>query len=78
MLEYPTKITKFNNVGSVTLGFNENVGGEDCSTQIRFIGFRGEKLKHAQVKVVEAVYEAKPNLKDHDASEESKGHTDIF
>ena len=65
VLEYPTKITKFNNVGTITLGFTESVGGDDVSTCIKFLGFRGQKLKAAKVSTVDAIYEAKPNLKDH-------------
>ena len=61
-LEYLVNITKFNNVSNLVLGFDENFGAP--STIIKYIGFKGEKLRE-KVKVVETVYEVRANLADH-------------
>jgi hypothetical protein len=61
-LEYLVNITKFNNVGNLVLGFDQNFGA--TSTVIKYIGFKGEKLRE-KFKVVETVYEVRANLADH-------------
>lgn len=61
-LEYLLKITNFGNVSNLVLGFDENFGAPN--TVIKFIGFKGEKLRE-KIKIVEGVYEVRANLADH-------------
>jgi hypothetical protein len=61
-LEYLVNITKFNNVSNLVLGFDENFGAP--STVIKYIGFKGEKLRE-KFKVAQTVYEVQANLSDH-------------
>jgi hypothetical protein len=61
-LEYLVNVTKFNNVGNLVLGFDENFGA--AKTQVKYIGLKGEKLRE-KVKVIETVYEVRANLADH-------------
>jgi hypothetical protein len=61
-LDYLVNITKFNNVGNIVLGFDENFGA--ANTVVKYIGFKGERLR-AKTKVVETVYEVRANLADH-------------
>ncbi|KAL8275909.1 hypothetical protein Esti_000171 [Eimeria stiedai] len=61
-LEYPLKVTKLQNVSSLSLYFPENFGG-GC-TEIFYIGLRGVGSKY-QRKAVQTVYEAQANVKDH-------------
>lgn len=61
-LEYLVNITKFNNVSNIVLGFDENFGA--ANTVIKFIGFKGEKLRE-KFKKFEGVYEVRANLADH-------------
>lgn len=59
---YPTQITKYQNVSSLTILFtNENNEDESC---LRFLSFRGEDLKHKR-EAVNVVYEAQANPADH-------------
>mmetsp|Transcript_3458 Transcript_3458/g.2923 ORF Transcript_3458/g.2923 Transcript_3458/m.2923 type:complete len:195 (+) Transcript_3458:48-632(+) len=63
-VEYPIKLTKFQNVGTLTLGIDENYGEEQ--TEIRYIGLKGENLNiSTQQKAVVTVYESRANLADH-------------
>lgn len=48
---------------SLTLGFTENLGGEN--TEIKYIGLKGEMTNLKQQAVV-TVYESQANLKDHE------------
>lgn len=66
-LEYLLNVSKFNNTSNLVLGFDENFGAP--STVIKFIGFKGEKLRE-KIKVVETVYEIRANLADHKVQEE--------
>lgn len=61
-MEYLLNITKFNNVTNLVIGFDENFGAP--KTSVRFIGFKGEKLRE-KFKVANAVYEIQANLADH-------------
>ena len=61
-VEYLLNITKFNNVTNLVVGFDENFGAS--KTSIRYIGFKGEKLRE-KYKAVQAVYEIQANLADH-------------
>ena len=73
-IEYPLKISKFQNVGSLTLGSDENYGAEN--TEIRYIGFKGENLNQKAQAVV-TVYEARANLADHKTGLEEEMHNEI-
>lgn len=66
-LEYLLNVSKFNNTSNLVLGFDENFGA--ASTVIKFIGFKGEKLRE-KIKVVETAYEIRANLADHKMPEE--------
>ncbi|CAM9964479.1 unnamed protein product [Discosporangium mesarthrocarpum] len=61
-VDYPTKMTKMQNVSDITLFVPENFGAD--STIISYLGFKGvdTKLRHG---VVECVYESKPQAQDH-------------
>jgi len=61
-IEYPTRITKFQNVTSLTLYIPENFGAEQ--TIVSYIGLKGE-YKTLSRKAVNVMYEAAPQLKDH-------------
>eukprot|EP01027_Heterolobosea_sp_BB2_P009620 GEZU01014169.1.p1 GENE.GEZU01014169.1~~GEZU01014169.1.p1 ORF type:complete len:212 (-),score=47.65 GEZU01014169.1:457-1092(-) len=67
-LEYMTKVTKFQNVNSLTMYFPENFGSD--TTRIYYIGFKGDFTNHKR-EVVHAIYEAKPQLKDHEVRADS-------
>lgn len=66
-LEYLLNVTKFNNTSNLVLGFDENFGAS--TTVIKYIGFKGEKLRE-KTKVVETVYEVRANLADHKMPDE--------
>mmetsp|Transcript_27677 Transcript_27677/g.78261 ORF Transcript_27677/g.78261 Transcript_27677/m.78261 type:complete len:207 (-) Transcript_27677:183-803(-) len=61
-IEYPTKVTKFINVHSLTLHFPDSFGGD--VTEIHFVGLKGE-YKEARREAVHTVYESKPMPEDH-------------
>lgn len=61
-LEYLLNVSKFNNIGNIVLGFDENFGAKN--TVIKYIGLKGEKLRE-KVQVIETVYEVRANLADH-------------
>ena len=64
-IDFPVRPKKFKSVSSLTLFFPENfTGDEDEKTIMSYIGFKGEgtDLKRG---VVDTVYEASAQLKDH-------------
>ncbi|KAL6070721.1 PITH domain-containing protein [Balamuthia mandrillaris] len=61
-IEYPTRITKFQNVTSLTLFFSENFGAD--TTILYYVGLKGDYQKLSR-QPVNVVYEASPQLKDH-------------
>jgi hypothetical protein len=61
-LEYLLNVSKFNNTRNIVIGITDNFGAS--STVIKYIGFKGEKLRE-KTKVVETVYEIRANLADH-------------
>ncbi|ELR13777.1 thioredoxin family Trp26 family protein [Acanthamoeba castellanii str. Neff] len=65
-IEYPTRITKFQNVTSLTLYIPENFGAE--RTIISYIGLKGE-FKTLSRKAVNVTYESAAQLKDHKVPE---------
>ena len=66
-LDYPVRPSgKFQNIGSITMYFNDNFSGEEeyRQTEISFVGFKG-KGTNMKRRAVEAVYESRGMLKDH-------------
>eukprot|EP00268_Persea_americana_P068089 TRINITY_DN9439_c0_g1_i1.p1 TRINITY_DN9439_c0_g1~~TRINITY_DN9439_c0_g1_i1.p1 ORF type:complete len:110 (-),score=25.05 TRINITY_DN9439_c0_g1_i1:566-895(-) len=63
VLEYQTRYSRFQGVGSLTLHFPENFGAE--SSQIHYIGLRGEATQLKRDVVATIVYEVMPNPSDH-------------
>lgn len=71
VLEYQTRYSKFQSVASITLHFPVNFGGE--TTQIHYIGLKGEATQLKRDVVATIVYELMPNPSDHKARSESGG-----
>jgi hypothetical protein len=61
-IDYPLKVSKFQNVSSLTIFVSENCGAD--LTSISYIGFKGE-VTTARHGVVECVYESAPQMADH-------------
>ena len=73
-VEYNAKIVTFSSVHHLSLHFPSNFGGDDSDeTKIYWIGLKGEFTEAQRTGVVNAVYEARPMLKDHkqDTKEEN-------
>jgi len=65
-VEYNTKVVTFSSVHHLSLHFPSNFGGDDSDeTKIYWIGLKGEFTEAQRTGVVNAVYEARPMLKDH-------------
>ncbi|CAL1373400.1 unnamed protein product [Linum trigynum] len=71
VLEYQTRYAKFQGVSSITLHFPDNLGGD--TTQIHYIGFKGEATKLKRDTVATIVYELRPNPSDHKTKAETGG-----
>ncbi|KAF5748303.1 Thioredoxin family protein [Tripterygium wilfordii] len=71
VLEYQTRYSKFQSVGNITLHIPENFGGD--TTQIEYIGFKGEATQLKRDVVATIVYELMPNPSDHKTRAESGG-----
>eukprot|EP00357_Protocruzia_adherens_P019672 CAMPEP_0115005784 /NCGR_PEP_ID=MMETSP0216-20121206/20094_1 /TAXON_ID=223996 /ORGANISM="Protocruzia adherens, Strain Boccale" /LENGTH=209 /DNA_ID=CAMNT_0002372209 /DNA_START=18 /DNA_END=647 /DNA_ORIENTATION=+ len=70
-VDYPTKITKFQNVDSLFLHFPNSNG--ELQSKISYIGFKGENTS-VRKGIVIATYESKPLASDHkNPIEESMG-----
>ncbi|GMH10782.1 hypothetical protein Nepgr_012623 [Nepenthes gracilis] len=63
VLEYQTRYSRFQGVGSLTLHFPENFGAD--TTQIHYIGLKGEATQLKRDVVATVVYELMPNPSDH-------------
>jgi len=74
-LEYPTKIAKFSNVTSLTLYFPENYGAD--TTKIYYVGLKGDYAPLPKREAIITSYESKPQLKDHQVPDESKGFRSV-
>ncbi|XP_068648639.1 uncharacterized protein [Aristolochia californica] len=68
VLEFQTRYSRFQGVASLTLHFSENFGAD--STQIYYIGLRGEATQLKRGVVATIVYEVMPNPSDHKAPNE--------
>ncbi|XP_010526065.1 PREDICTED: PITH domain-containing protein 1 [Tarenaya hassleriana] len=71
VLEYQTRFSKFQGVGNITLHFPDSFGGD--TTQIRYIGFKGEATQLKRDVVATIVYEITPNPSDHKTRNEAGG-----
>ncbi|CAN6441514.1 unnamed protein product [Victoria cruziana] len=71
MLEYQTRYSRFQSVGNLTLHFPENFGGD--TTQIYYVGLRGEATQLKRDAVAKVVYELMPNPSDHKVKNEAGG-----
>ncbi|CAL9115172.1 unnamed protein product [Musa textilis] len=63
LLEYQTRYSRFQSVGNLTLHFPDNFGGD--TTQIYYIGLKGEATQLKRDVVATIVYEITPNPSDH-------------
>lgn len=63
VLEYQTRYSKFQGVANITLHFPDNYGGD--TTQIHYIGLKGEATQLKRDVVATIVYEITPNPSDH-------------
>lgn len=63
VLEYATKVTRFNSCESVSLHFPSNFGGE--TTKVYYIGLKGEFAEAHRHEVTICTYESSPNVADH-------------
>ncbi|KAI3385339.1 hypothetical protein SNEBB_009594 [Seison nebaliae] len=78
VLEYPLKVTKFNNVYSLTLFIpSNNSGDDDTTTKVYYIGLKGDFLQGKQEGVVITNYEMRANPADHKTKEESSNQFHI-
>ena len=80
-VEYNTKVVTFSSVHHLSLHFPSNFGGDDSDeTKIYWIGLKGEFTEAQRTGVVNAVYEARPMLKDHkqDTKEENFSTGNFF
>ncbi|XP_057813482.1 uncharacterized protein LOC131027440 isoform X1 [Cryptomeria japonica] len=75
-LEYQTKYSRFQGVANLTLHFPENFGAE--TTQIYYIGLRGEATQMKRDVVATIVYEALPNPSDHKLPSETGGISKVI
>uniref|UniRef100_A0A162B5W0 PITH domain-containing protein n=1 Tax=Daucus carota subsp. sativus TaxID=79200 RepID=A0A162B5W0_DAUCS len=63
LLEYQTRYSRFQGVGSLTLHFPDNYGGD--TSEIHYIGLKGEATQLRRDVVATIVYELMPNPSDH-------------
>ncbi|CAN4127955.1 unnamed protein product [Withania somnifera] len=63
VLEYQTRYSRFQSVGNITLHFPDNFGAD--TTQIHYIGLKGEATQMKRDVVANIVYEIMPNPSDH-------------
>mmetsp|Transcript_6591 Transcript_6591/g.19966 ORF Transcript_6591/g.19966 Transcript_6591/m.19966 type:complete len:208 (+) Transcript_6591:131-754(+) len=66
-VEYPTKITKFQNVRTMWIFISDNFGAEETSLQ--YIGLKGTASANRR-QAVSAVYELQPQTADHKTNSE--------
>ncbi|XP_028796114.1 PITH domain-containing protein 1 [Neltuma alba] len=71
VLEYQTRYSKFQSVANITLHFPGNFGGD--TTEIQYIGFKGEATQLKRDVVATIVYELRPNPSDHKTRAEGSG-----
>ncbi|CAK9148526.1 unnamed protein product [Ilex paraguariensis] len=71
ILEYQTRYSRFQSVGNLTLHFPDNFGGD--TTQIQYIGLKGEATQLKRNAVTTIVYEIMPNPSDHKTHAEGGG-----
>ncbi|EPS59455.1 hypothetical protein M569_15353, partial [Genlisea aurea] len=65
------RYSRFQSVGNITLHFPDNFGAD--STQIYYIGLKGEATQLKRDVVATVVYELLPNPSDHQTRAETGG-----
>ncbi|KAG0494217.1 hypothetical protein HPP92_005211 [Vanilla planifolia] len=75
MLEYQTRYSRFQSVGSLTMHFPENFGAD--VTQMHYIGLRGEATQMKRDAVTNIVYELYPNPSEHKTPSEFGGFSHV-
>ncbi|KNA21154.1 hypothetical protein SOVF_045960 [Spinacia oleracea] len=70
-LEYQTRYSKFQSVGNLTLHFPDNFGAD--TSQIHYIGLKGEATQLKRDFAVNIVYELMPNPSEHKTHAETGG-----
>eukprot|EP00294_Goniomonas_avonlea_P009671 CAMPEP_0114541650 /NCGR_PEP_ID=MMETSP0114-20121206/1416_1 /TAXON_ID=31324 /ORGANISM="Goniomonas sp, Strain m" /LENGTH=210 /DNA_ID=CAMNT_0001725897 /DNA_START=8 /DNA_END=640 /DNA_ORIENTATION=+ len=73
-MEYPLKISNFNNVHNLTLFFPGNFGAE--FTRINYIGIKGI-FKMVKTEAVAAIYELRPQPGDHKTKDQNAGFNSV-
>ncbi|WAR24100.1 PITH1-like protein, partial [Mya arenaria] len=63
VLEYSTKVTRFNQCESISLHFPTNFGAE--TTKVYYIGLKGDFTEAHRHEVTICTYETTPNAADH-------------
>ncbi|KAL9227260.1 hypothetical protein vseg_002973 [Gypsophila vaccaria] len=71
VLEYQTRYSKFQGVANLTLHFPNNFGAD--TSQIHYIGLKGEATQMKRDVVATIVYELMPNPSDHKTHAETGG-----
>ncbi|PIA64481.1 hypothetical protein AQUCO_00100158v1 [Aquilegia coerulea] len=71
VLEFQTRYSKFQGVGNLTLHFPDNFGAD--TTQIQYIGLKGEATQLKRDVVATIVYEVTPNPSDHKTRADAGG-----
>ncbi|KAK6944871.1 PITH domain [Dillenia turbinata] len=71
VLEYQTRYSRFQSVANLTLHFPDNFGAD--TTQIYYIGLKGEATQLKRDVVATIVYELMPNPSDHKTKAETGG-----
>lgn len=70
---HPLKTAKFNNISSLQLHFTGALSGDDeGDVRIYFLGLKGESTGFKHGLPTEVVYEARPQLSDHQAREDQR------
>ncbi|CAM9831259.1 unnamed protein product [Ascophyllum nodosum] len=81
-VDYPTKLSKMQNVSDITLFVPQNFGAD--STVITYLGFKGEGTKARRIfarfrhGVVECVYESRPMAEDHKSPADEVGGRNVL
>eukprot|EP00123_Amoebidium_parasiticum_P011060 comp20489_c0_seq2/m.26152 comp20489_c0_seq2/g.26152 ORF comp20489_c0_seq2/g.26152 comp20489_c0_seq2/m.26152 type:complete len:114 (-) comp20489_c0_seq2:250-591(-) len=73
-LEYPTRVSKFQNLHSITLFFSASNGGD--TTKVYYVGLAGEFFQVKRDTII-TVYELNANPADHKVKDEWKSHSTI-
>ncbi|PFH53206.1 hypothetical protein AMATHDRAFT_188451 [Amanita thiersii Skay4041] len=72
--EYSLRTAKFSNLSSISLYFPSSQGAD--STRVYYVGFLGHWSERKEEPVI-TVYEAQPNISDHDKIQGTEGNLNI-